>query len=70
MSGLAYWITGGIAGLIGLVGLFVAAASETTALYVTGLVVFVLALVLDFWLVKRWFDRIERREGGHEQASR
>lgn len=58
MSGLTYWIIGTIAGLIGVVGLFVASdATSGSVTYWIGLVVFAVAVGFEFGLIRRWFDR-------------
>ena len=56
MSGLQFWILGVIAGVVGLVALTFAAKAHTHEMYMIGLVVFVLILLFEFWLIKRWFD--------------
>ena len=58
MSGAMHWIVGAIAGLVGLVGLFLASEAETDAepTYWIGLGMFVAAAAFDFWLIKHWFD--------------
>lgn len=59
MTGLAYWIVGGIAGLIGLVSLILAAEGnrEGNALvYWGGLAIFAATVLAEFWLIRLWFD--------------
>ena len=36
--------------------LFRSAKAHTHEMYMIGLVVFVLILLFEFWLIKRWFD--------------
>lgn len=46
--------------LIGLIGLFVTAGAHDPGMYIFGLALFVLAVGLDFLLLKRHFDQAER----------
>lgn len=49
------------ANLIGLIGLLVASGAHDASMYIFGLVLFVLAVGLDFLLLKRHFDQAEQR---------
>lgn len=53
------WITGGAAALLGIAGLLGASHADGTA-RIMGLMLFVLAILLDFVLVKHAFDKAER----------
>jgi len=56
---LAYWIVGGIAGLIGLVGLILAAEGNREGIalvYWGGLAIFAVIVLAEFWLIRLWFD--------------
>ena len=48
-----------LVGLAGLLGLFEASRAIDTGFYTFGLVVFGFAVLLDFWLIKRYFDQQE-----------
>jgi uncharacterized membrane protein YhhN len=56
MSGVQSWILGLIAALVGMVGLFFAANDKGGEMYLIGLIVFLLTVLFDYWLIKRWFD--------------
>jgi len=46
-------------GLLGLIGLFLAAGAHDQTMYVVGLILFGFGILYNFWLIKRWFDRAE-----------
>lgn len=69
MNGLMFWWVGAVIGAIGLIGLFVASNAESDNAYWAGLVVFAVAVLVEFWLIKRWFDRIEAQESMSERHS-
>ncbi len=62
MEGMGKWIAGAVIGLIGVLGLFLAAHAHDDALYYAGLAVFVLAVLIIGAMVKRNFDM---QEGAH-----
>lgn len=51
------WILGGAIGLLGLVGLFVAAGTHDRMYYGLGLALFVFCCGLIFKMIKKAFDR-------------
>jgi hypothetical protein len=62
MAGMDKWIWGGVAGVIGFVGLFVVSYSDAgTPGYWGGLAISTLAVLIVFFLVKRAMDRAERQ---------
>lgn len=61
MEGTCKWITGAVVGLIGILGLFFSAHAHGSTSYTAGLVVFVIAVVILFAMIKRQFDL---KEGG------
>ncbi len=56
------WVFGGIAGILGLGGLFVAARSDGPVGYYGGLVFFAIGVLIVFYLVKLAFDEADKRE--------
>jgi ABC-type maltose transport system permease subunit len=60
MSPVSAVATGVVAGLIGIVALYLAAHALDTPTYAVGLVVFGFAVAFEFWLIKRWFDYSDR----------
>lgn len=56
MQGTGKWIAGGMIGLIGILGLFLAAKSHDATFYYAGLAVFALAVLIIGAMVKRGFD--------------
>lgn len=56
MNALTYTILGAVLGLIALAGLFVAADIASEAAYWGGLMAFAIGVLVDFWLINRWFD--------------
>lgn len=67
MGTVARFVIGGLIGLLGLVGLFLAArAHNSDGLHAAGLIVFVFAVLYIFLLIKRGYDLADRaRHGGH-----
>ncbi len=62
MAGTDKWIWGGVVGVIGFVGLFVASYSDAgTPGYGGGLAISTLAILIVFFLVKRALDRADGR---------
>jgi len=62
VPGTANWVLGGIAGVLGLGGLFVSSRSDVHAAvgYYGGLVFFAISLVIVFYLVKLALDEAEK----------
>jgi len=62
VPGTASWVLGGIAGVLGLGGLFVSARSGVHAPvgYYGGLVFFAISLVIVFYLVKLALDEAQK----------
>lgn len=56
------WIVGVIVGGLGLLGLTMAAHSLDAGTYVFGMLLFVFAILFDFWLIKLGYDAVERRQ--------
>ncbi|MGE0725072.1 MAG: hypothetical protein AB7O45_11900 [Alphaproteobacteria bacterium] len=59
MTGTGTFTLGGLIAILGIVGLFLAANAHDPQMYVVGLIVAAFAVLFDFWLIKRWFDRAE-----------
>jgi hypothetical protein len=57
MKGTGIWIVGGMIGVLGIIGLLVAAHAEDTPMYLVGIIFFLFAVLFDAWLVKQSFDR-------------
>lgn len=61
MDVAARYIIGVLIGLIGLVGLFMASRAESgNGFYAAGLFIFVFAVLYDFFLIKRGFDKADQ----------
>ncbi len=62
VPGTANWVLGGIAGVLGLGGLFVSSRSGVHAAvgYYGGLVFFAISLVIVFYMVKLALDEAEK----------
>jgi uncharacterized membrane protein len=60
------FVIGALVGLLGLVGLFLAAGSHD-GLYEAGLIFFAFAVLFVFWLIKRSYDEADRarHDAGH-----
>lgn len=57
MDQIGTWITNGIVGVIGILGLFVASRATDSTFYSLGLIVFVLAVAFIFYSIRRAFDK-------------
>ncbi|MCC7271672.1 MAG: hypothetical protein IT561_03325 [Alphaproteobacteria bacterium] len=57
MSPTSSFALGSLIGILGILGLFLAARAHDPQMYVVGLVFAIFAVLFDFWLIKRWFDR-------------
>jgi cytochrome c oxidase subunit 2 len=62
IPGARNWVLGGLAGILGLAGLFVAARSSGAIGYYGGLVFFAVGVLIVFHRVKLAFDETETRE--------
>jgi cytochrome c oxidase subunit 2 len=62
------WVLGGIAGIVGLGGLFVAAGSDGAVGYYGGLVLFAIGVLIVFHRMKLAFDEAEKPERGPADA--
>ena len=61
MRGTGRWILGGVVGVVGILGLFLAANAHGVAEYHwIGLGLFVLAALFLFLMVKNSYDRLDR----------
>jgi len=58
------WVTGGIVGLIGILGLFVASRATDDTFYALSLIVFVIAVGVIFYMIRRAFDEAGARPRG------
>jgi cytochrome c oxidase subunit 2 len=63
-----HWVVGGIAGILGFAGLFLAAGTESTIIHYGGLLIFAASVLIIFYLVKLVFDEAERRKQGLTEA--
>jgi len=52
-------VFGALAALSGLLGLYLAAHAVDAGIYAFGLLLFLFAVALDFWLIKRHYDALE-----------
>ena len=69
MRGNGRWILGGVVGLGGILGLFLAAnAHEVAAYHWIGLGLFILAALYLFLLIKASYDRLDRMRAAASQA--
>ncbi len=59
MEGSCKWIAGGVIGLIGILGLFLSAHAHDTTFYWLGIGVFLVAMAVIFFMMKRQFDLSE-----------
>ena len=57
MQGTGIWLLGTLIGLLGLIGLLLAAHAVDGAMYVVGLLFFLFAVSFDGWLIKQSYDR-------------
>lgn len=68
MSETAQWIIGGIIGLVGILGLYVAAHADAPDWYWIGLAVFAVAVAIIFYMVRRACDRADAERGRRTMA--
>lgn len=59
MEGSCKWIAGGVIGLVGILGLFLSANAHDTTFYYLGIGIFLVAMAVVFFMVKRQFDLSE-----------
>ena len=69
MDHIGKWITNGIVGVIGLLGLYVASRATDNTFYAMGLIVFVLAVAFIFYSIRRAFDETGARPRGPEDTA-
>jgi phosphotransferase system glucose/maltose/N-acetylglucosamine-specific IIC component len=64
VSNIGRWVTNGIIGFIGILGLFVASRASDTTFYALGLIVFAIAVAAIFYAIRKVFDEAEARPRG------
>jgi hypothetical protein len=69
MDHIGRWVTNGIVGVIGILGLFVASRATDDIFYAMGLIVFVIAVAFIFYSIRRAFDEAGARPRGPEDTS-
>jgi hypothetical protein len=69
MDGTAKWCVGGFVGVLGLIGLFLAAGAADRGIYVFGMALAAFAVLFVFALIKQGFDALEREAQAHHQPS-
>jgi hypothetical protein len=69
MDGTAKWISGGLVGLLGLIGLYLAAGAADRGIYVFGMALAAFAVLFVFALIKQGFDALERESRARHQPS-
>ena len=57
MGDVGKWIMGGVVSLLAVLALFFAAKAQDTAIYYTGLTVFVACVLFVMYQIKRAFDQ-------------
>jgi len=70
VDGLDSWIMSGVAGILGLVGLFLAAGADDGGIYLFGLLLFAFAILFIFSRIKGAFDAAEAQAGAEEASAR
>lgn len=65
MASSGKYIYGALLGLIGLLGLFMAAGAKEGHFYAAGLFMAGFSLAMIFWLVKRSWDAYDRELSSH-----
>jgi hypothetical protein len=66
MASSGKFIYGALLGVIGLLGLFMAAGAKEGHFYMAGLFIAGFSLIMIFWLIKRAWDRYDRALSGPE----
>jgi hypothetical protein len=69
MEGTAKWCAGGFVGILGVIGLILAAHAVDTGIHLFGLAVAAFAVFYIFALIKRSFDALERRAEPRHMAA-
>jgi hypothetical protein len=69
MQGTAKWCAGAFVGILGVIGLFLAARAEDNGIHLFGLAVAAFAVLYIFALIKRSFDAVEQRAAAPRQAA-
>jgi hypothetical protein len=64
VDNIGRWVTSGVIGLIGILGLFVASRATDDTFYSLGLIVFVIAVAVIFYMIRRAFDEAGARPRG------
>jgi hypothetical protein len=69
VDGLDSWIMSGVAGILGVVGLFLAAGANDGGIYLFGLLLFAFAILFIFARIKGAFDAAEGRAPTEEASA-
>lgn len=69
MEGIDGWIMSGVAGILGVLGLFLAAGAGDGGIYLFGLLLFAFALLFVFSRIKAAFDAAEARTPVEESTA-
>lgn len=69
MEGVYSWIMGGVAGILGVLGLFLAAGAGDGGIYLFGLLLFAFALLFVFSRIKAAFDAAEAQAAAEESTA-
>lgn len=69
MDDIGNWIIGGVAGILGVLGLFLASGAADRGMYLFGLLLFVFAVLFIFSRIKEAFDVAETREASGAAAA-
>jgi hypothetical protein len=70
VDGLDSWIMSGVAGILGVAGLFLAAGADDGGIYLFGLLLFAFAILFIFSRIKGAFDAAESRGPAEEASAR
>ncbi len=57
LSHISEWVFGSLAIVLGLAGLILASRAADPVAYLAGLLMFGFAVLFNFWLIKRAFDK-------------
>jgi hypothetical protein len=69
MDGTLKWIVGGLVGVVGIFGLFLAANAEDRGIYVFGLGLAAFAIIYVFGQMKQGFDASDRARSARSPGS-